>query len=430
MLSQELRQSLTLSQFQIQALRTLSMSGAELNELLKKEEVENPVFDLEQSMPLSRKLRSAVQEEDDGSRAIERVADKHGDILQFLESQLPRRATGEEQHVFRQMVSFLEPGTGLLPESVRELSEILGAPLHTVERCLSWLHGMEPAGIGAATPSESLVLQAFHKGWQDPQLYTILFDHLEDIAAGRYRRIMKAQKLTMQQVEAYIAQIRSLEPYPTAGFEDGRLPVFIVPDLLFEPDAEGVWRVLVNDRWSDHVPYGELYHMRTGSADPELKTYLQERQSHANFIVQCVERRRSTLLQLGRCVLEAQLDFLTKDEPLHSLTREDLAARTGLSLATVSRAFKDKYVQTPKQIYPFSFFLSKSSGKSPAREGASRSEALAALGRLVAEEDPAQPLSDEQIAARLAQSGVPLSRRTVAKYRVILGIPCAYDRKR
>ena len=81
---------------------------------------------------------------------------------------------------------------------MEEVAEILAAPLYVVERCLSWLHQMEPAGVGAATTSESLVLQAFHKGMTDPTLLGILFDHLEDVAAKRYRTIMRAYGLTME----------------------------------------------------------------------------------------------------------------------------------------------------------------------------------------------------------------------------------------
>lgn len=430
MLSQELQQSLTLSQFQIQALNMLSLDGAALDQLLQSEEYENPVFDLDQVEPIHYQPYIRPAAEDNTKSAIDWAAQHTDELPEYLLSQLPQGVTREERHVFRQMIDFLEPGTGLLPESVQEIAELLGAPLYTVEKCLAWMHCMDPAGIGAATVSESLILQTYHRGIHDQKLYTILFDYLDDIAAHRYRHIMKALDLTLPQVEQYAQQIRSLEPYPTAAFGVNNAPLYIVPDLYFEPDEDGHWQVRVRDRWSKGIPYGELYRMKPDRTNPELQNYLRERKQHAGQIVQCVEKRRSTLLLLGQCVLETQMDFLAHGEPLHTLTREDLAERTGLNSSTVSRAFKDKYVQTPQKIYPFSFFLSKSSGKSRQSDSSSRSEALVALSTLIRAEDPAAPFSDEQLVNRLAQQGVQLSRRTVAKYRMLLGIPGAYERKR
>jgi len=431
MLSQELQQSLTLSQFQIQALNMLSLDGAALDQLLQSEEYENPVFDLDKVEPIAYQPYTRPVSDENAKSAIDWAVQSTDELPEYLLSQLPsENVTKEERHIFRQMVDFLEPGTGLLPESVQEVAELLDAPLYTVEKCLSWMHCMEPAGVGAATVSESLVLQTYHRGIHDQNLYTILFDYLDDIAAHRYRHIMKALNLSMQQVEQYAQQIRSLEPYPTAAFGANNTPLYIVPDLYFEPDEDGHWQVRVRDRWSKDIPYGELYHMKVSRADPELQAYLRERRQHAGQIVQCVEKRRSTLLLLGQCALETQLDFLAHGEPLHTLTREDLAERTGLNASTVSRAFKDKYVQTPQKIYPFSFFLSKSSGKSHQSDSSSRSEALVALSALIRTEDPSAPFSDEQLVNRLSQQGVQISRRTVAKYRMLLGIPGAYERKR
>lgn len=429
MLSQQARQEQNLSQFQMQALRMLSLDGAALDQMLQKEELDNPVFDLDRvPSPMYTSLTRPA--EDDGSRPIERVAAMQDDLPTYLENQLPHRAlSASETDVFRRMIDFLEPRTGLLPETVSELSRLLNAPLDVVERCLALLHGMEPAGVGAATVSESLILQAHRKGWTDPQFYAVLFEHLEDMAARRYRTVMHAQHLSLEQVEDYAARIQSLEPYPTAAF-GAEAAVYIVPDLIFAPNEQGIWQVSIRDRWSAGVPYSELYQQKTDWSDPELHEYLRERRQHAAFVLQCVEQRRQTLTHLGECVLETQIGFLTRGEPLCTLTREDLATRTGLSVSTVSRAFKDKFVQTPTRVYPFSFFLSKASGKRTAGAESSRSQALAALGRLIGQEDPAAPLSDEQLVSLMAEEGITLSRRTVAKYRMLLGIPGTYERRR
>ena len=352
--TQELQQRQILSQQQLQALNILSLDGAALDEMLKKEEIDNPLFDLDKIHGTVERPISVQTPDKEGNLSERAAPDKTAqDLYLFLESQLPANATKAERGVFRHMVEFLEPGTGLLPETVEEVAEILAAPLYVVERCLSWLHQMEPAGVGAATTSESLVLQAFHKGMTDPTLLGILFDHLEDVAAKRYRTIMRAYGLTMEEVQHYVSLIRTLEPYPTAAFGGGESAGFIVPDLEFYC-KDGQWGVRVQDRWSSGVPYSSYYDLSGTDAAPELRTYLQEQHRHADYIVQCVEKRRSTLQQLGQLILNAQLAFLAEGQPLHTLTADMLAEQMGVNPSTVSRAIKGKYVKTPTKVYPLS----------------------------------------------------------------------------
>ena len=348
--TQELQQRQILSQQQLQALNILSLDGAALDEMLKKEEIDNPLFDLDKIHGTVERPISVQTPDKEGNLSERAAPDKTAqDLYLFLESQLPANATKAERGVFRHMVEFLEPGIGLLPETVEEVSEILAAPLYVVERCLSWLHQMEPAGVGAATTSESLVLQAFHKGMTDPTLLGILFDHLEDVAAKRYRTIMRAYGLTMEEVQHYVSLIRTLEPYPTAAFGGDESAGFIVPDLEFYC-KDGQWGVRVQDRWSSGVPYSSYYDLSGTDAAPELRTYLQEQHRHADYIVQCVEKRRSTLQQLGQLILNTQLAFLAEGQPLHTLTADMLAEQMGVNPSTVSRAIKGKYVKTPSKV--------------------------------------------------------------------------------
>lgn len=427
--TQELQQRQILSQQQLQALNILSLDGAALDEMLKKEEIDNPLFDLDKIHGTVERPISVQTPDKEGDLSERAAPDKTAqDLHLFLESQLPANATKAERGVFRHMVEFLEPGTGLLPETVEEVAEILAAPLYLVERCLSWLHQMEPAGVGAATTAESLVLQAFHKGMTDPTLLGILFDHLEDVAAKRYRTIMRAYGLTMEEVQHYVSLIRTLEPYPTAAFGSGESAGFIVPDLEFYC-KDGQWGVRVQDRWSSGVPYSSYYDLSGTDAAPELRTYLQEQHRHADYIVQCVEKRRSTLQQLGQLILNTQLAFLAEGQPLHTLTADMLAEQMGVNPSTVSRAIKGKYVKTPTKVYPLSYFLTRAGNRSGDAAPDSRSEILAALHKLLQEEDPVHPLSDAQLADQLTAQGITTTRRTVAKYRLLLGIPGAFERK-
>ena len=206
--TQELQQRQILSQQQLQALNILSLDGAALDEMLKKEEIDNPLFDLDKIHGTVERPISVQTPDKEGDLSERAAPDKTAqDLYLFLESQLPANATKAERGVFRHMVEFLEPGTGLLPETVEEVAEILAAPLYVVERCLSWLHQMEPAGVGAATTSESLVLQAFHKGMTDPTLLGILFDHLEDVAAKGAEAVDAVSGATLVDTAGYLSAI-------------------------------------------------------------------------------------------------------------------------------------------------------------------------------------------------------------------------------
>ena len=426
--TQELQQRQILSQQQLQALNILSLDGAALDEMLKKEEIDNPLFDLDKIHGMVERPISVQTPDKEGNLSERAAPDKTAqDLYLFLESQLPANATKAERGVFRHMVEFLEPGTGLLPETVEEVAEILAAPLYVVERCLSWLHQMEPAGVGAATTSESLVLQAFHKGMTDPTLLGILFDHLEDVAAKRYRTIMRAYGLTMEEVQHYVSLIRTLEPYPTAAFGGGESAGFIVPDLEFYC-KDGQWDVRVQDRWSSGVPYGSYYDLSGTDAAPELRTYLQEQHRHADYIVQCVEKRRSTLQQLGQLILNTQLAFLAEGQPLHTLTADMLAEQMGVNPSTVSRAVQDKYIQFGGKVIPLRELFSSS--VTYGEDGALSSVAIKQRLRvMIQSEDPSHPMSDEELAAALANDHIEISRRTVAKYRSQLQIPPASARR-
>ena len=442
-LKTELRQELKLTPQLLQSMEVLQMNSQELLDYLGKISEENPTLELSEASELRSayaELRQKASWLDAGtfgtSFAHEEDAppepgatDKELDSLSaFLCDQLERKRLPKPMLALcKYMAELVDEDGYLTQEDLDGLTE-MKIPQTMVDQALDTIQSLEPAGVGAATTSESLVLQAFHKGMTDPTLLGILFDHLEDVAAKRYRTIMRAYGLTMEEVQHYVSLIRTLEPYPTAAFGGGESAGFIVPDLEFYC-KDGQWGVRVQDRWSSGVPYSSYYDLSGTDAAPELRTYLQEQHRHADYIVQCVEKRRSTLQQLGQLILNAQLAFLAEGQPLHTLTADMLAEQMGVNPSTVSRAIKGKYVKTPTKVYPLSYFLTRAGNRSGDAAPDSRSEVLAALHKLLQEEDPVHPLSDAQLADQLTTQGITTTRRTVAKYRLLLGIPGAFERK-
>ena len=175
-----------------------------------------------------------------------------------MESQLPANATKAERGVFRHMVEFLEPGTGLLPETVEEVAEILAAPLYVVERCLSWLHQMEPAGVGARDLSECLVLQLSRRKDNVPYAMDIAARFLTELSRSHYGPITKALGASISEIQAAEKAIAALDPLPGQAFQPAEPTLYVRPDV-FVVELEGKLQVLLNEYYLPKVTVNPYY---------------------------------------------------------------------------------------------------------------------------------------------------------------------------
>ena len=176
------------------------------------------------------------------------------------------------------------------------------------------------------------------------------------------------------------------------------------------------------------VGISTLYDRLLRSDDrPEVKAYYAERLAQAKFVLTCIEKRRATLTEIASRVVVWQSDYLLYGKPLKTLTFHQLAAAMGVHESTVSRGVRDKYIQTPRKTLPLRDLFTVSLD---AEQGISQAQAMQALRKLIEEEDKHTPLSDQTLMERLKAAGIPLARRTIAKYRESLGIPSAAQRKR
>ena len=234
---------------------------------------------------------------------------------------------------------------------------------------------------------------------------------------------------TRDQAEAAVHLLRSLDPRP--GAQHGELPAgtYVIPDCVIWRQ-QGLWRVALAAGATPRITIQRDYEQMIRHAAASDADYLRGRLQEARWLLKGLEARADTLLRVVRCLVREQAGFLEfGDQALHPLTLRTVAAELGLHESTVSRAIARKYVRTPRGTIPLRDFFA--SGIDTGNGGSASSTAIQDMIRkLVEAEDPRKPLSDARLADTLKSGGVPVARRTVAKYREALQIPASHERVR
>ena len=418
-----------LSQVQMQSLNILSMSMTELEEFLQNEEIENPLVEYSSGRQ-EGELPVAYREYDRFYNGASRDGDSRGEIYEaddteqsvenMIMMQLPWKTFTEEQHRIVKFCVHSLDQNGYLTVPPSEIAEALKAEVSEVEYIVSRLKELEPVGIFAFSLEECLVLQVLGME-QEAALCTIIRNHLQDVADGKISTISRRLKLSSVEVRKLIHVIRNLNPRPLNGYGGDRAQ-YVFPDIILSYQ-DGQWSVSLNDKWAGNISINEFYlHMMETAQDEELKNYFEEKLKRARFIMNAVEQRRRTLEGITEGILKRQAGYFLGKEPLKPMTLEEIAAEREIHKSTVSRAIRDKYILTPAGC-----LLISAGGKT--REDVSRNTVKSRLKALVDQEDKKHPCSDEQLAKLLEAEGMAISRRTVAKYRMELGIGGAFSRR-
>lgn len=448
-----MKQTQTLSPQMVQAMKILQMGAQELLEYVEEAMQENPV--LEATEPSSQQadeyslLRKQLEWLDKSDRregySRQQEDDGESDPLSNYGG-----AEGEEENLYHYVLSQLQAldlpqglmaaarclveslnGNGYLDEPLIELAQEFQAPLCQMERALQVVQSLEPAGIGARNLSECLCLQLDRHEAGTPLARRIATEQLDALSKSRYNLIAKELNAPLEQVRAACELIRSLNPKPGTGFAGRERVSYITPDLfvLAFPDH---FELVTNHYFFPNIRLSSYYRsLLSETQDTEVKEYLTDKIRQAKWVVKSVEQRRSTLMSCAECILESQEEFFRRG-PGHlvPMCLSDIAAKLGVHESTVSRAIKDKYIQCNHGVYPLNYFLSRGLGHCEGGDAAATPDAAKALlKRLVSEEDRKKPLSDQKLCQIMGERGCPLSRRTVAKYRDELGIPCTAGRR-
>ncbi|GAB6035616.1 RNA polymerase factor sigma-54 [Fundidesulfovibrio butyratiphilus] len=473
----ELRQQLKLSQQLVmtpqlqQAIKLLQLSRLELVETVQQELLENPLLEeslIEDEHPeptIAEELKApeSNREEAEMQRELQKTAEWDDYIGDFastsrqattreyeapedgvsFEARLSGRTSLEghlswqislsalneqERHIAETIVGNLN-STGYLQASAEELAQDTGASPEEVERVLKVVQHFDPVGVASRTPRECLRVQLDFLGYEDPILLSLVDEHLEDLEKKRYKALAKKFKITFEDIREYLDIIVSLDPMPGASFSSAD-PVYVSPDAYVYKYGED-FVIVLNE---DGLPKLQLspYYMEDVSrcGQGKDKDYLQDKMRSAMWLMKSLYQRQRTLFKVLESIVKFQREFFEHGvSKLRPLILKDVAEDIGMHESTVSRITTSKYVATPHGIYELKFFFNSALGLDDGTSVGSES-VKALIKQLIGAEDPKKPISDEQIADILKEKlQVNIARRTVAKYRMAMGIESSSKRK-
>ncbi|HEX9632359.1 MAG TPA: RNA polymerase factor sigma-54 [Gemmatimonadales bacterium] len=325
------------------------------------------------------------------------------------------------------------PGAAVAVEAPSEEADPAVTPFTVAEAevLLRIMQNLDPPGICARDLRESLLIQLREFGEADRFVYRLVDEAFEDLKGHRWTEIAKQYNVDPKEVQDAADELARLDPKPGLRF----LPAddeYVVPDLVAEK-IEGEYRVFLNDQGMPRLRISKVYQDLAGDKKQftgETREFITEKLNGATWLIQAIEQRRQTMLKVMRFIVDRQRDFFEKGiEYLHPLTLREVADVVSMHESTVSRVTNQKYVQTPRGVFPLKFFFS-SSLETTSGEDASARAVRAQIQKLVGDETPSTPLTDAQIVSALRDRGIRIARRTVAKYRDQLGILPARMRKR
>lgn len=311
-------------------------------------------------------------------------------------------------------------GPNETPVTAEELASILNE-IRTISH---------PA-LGARDLKECLVLQLDALGYEPDGLLTkIVNEYLDDVRENRLPRIAKATGKSLEEIKEALEALKTLEPNPGAGFGEVRADV-IVPDVIVE-EIDGEYEVRLDRATTPRLRLSLAYRefLKDAQKGDGVREWVKTRIENAKWFLDALHQRQSTLERIANVIFTRQRAFLDRGvQGLKPLRMQEVADEVGVHISTVSRAVSGKYAQTPRGIFPLKFFFIGGT-QSESGEVQSQTSLKQRIAELIAAEDQKNPLSDEDLAAKLeAEDHVKIARRTVTKYRKSLSIPSSSQRK-
>ena len=377
----------------------------------------------------------------------------YGDTTSFydkLKEQMDMQVLSDkEKQVMEYLIGSLDDD-GLLRKDLDSISDEL-AIYHNldvdekdVEHVLHILQTFDPAGVGARSLQECLLLQVkrMPRGVLRKTLEEVFTDYFEEFTKKHWDKIKTGLELNDTQLETVQEEIRKLNPKPGAsmGETEGRNMQQITPDFIVDTNDDGtitftlnrgnIPQLTVSPSFTDMIDTYKKNKANMSRSDKEALLYAKEKVDKAQGFIEAIKQRRHTLIVTMKAIIDIQRQFfLDGDEAdLKPMILKDVADRTGLDISTISRVSNVKYAQTKWGTFPLKFFFTDGYTTESGEEMSTRKIKIA-LQELIDHEDKKKPLSDDTLAKVLKEKGFPIARRTVAKYREQLGIPVARLRK-
>ncbi|MGZ3606820.1 MAG: RNA polymerase factor sigma-54 [Syntrophales bacterium] len=482
----ELKQNLKLSQQLVmtpqlqQAIKLLQLSRLELTDLITQEMEENPLLEEiaseeypeDTTVPESDTVEIADREE---IKAVERTEEITGegdgkeefDWNSYLEDYGPTgvrydrkddeapswdnmlmvkpsltnhlmwqlklsRITDAEMKIGEQIIGNLD-NNGYLVASIEEIAKQEGVEESFVAGVLKKVQEFDPPGIAARDIKECLLIQARILGVLTPHVESIINDHLKDLETKNYTNISRKLKVTMSEVLQAVCIISSMDPKPGSVYTEERIDT-ITPDVyVFKAGDE--YKIILNDDGLPKLRISNFYKEIMGGSNtfPDAESsrkYIRERMQSATWLIKSIQQRQRTIYKVTESILKLQRDFFDYGiNYLRPLVLRDIADDVEMHESTISRVVTNKYMHTPRGIFELKYFFSSRIQKTSGDAVASKS-VKEEIRQIVSAENPKKPYSDSDIVGLLKKSGISIARRTVAKYREMMGVLPSSKRKK
>lgn len=328
---------------------------------------------------------------------------------------------------------------GFLRATDAEIERALDADETQIERALAIVRSLDPTGVAARNLQECLLLQlhALRKDCSDEselmvlgRVRRVLEEHWDALLHQKWEKIATALECEVADLKPVLDVIQRLEPKPGRNYSHDRNQ-YIEPDVYIRK-VEGEYTIALNDDGLPKLRINSKYArmLEGGSVDPQVANYLREKMRNAVWLMKSIDQRQRTIYKVARSIVSFQRDFLDQGiEHLRPMVLRQVAEDIGMHESTISRVVSNKYMYTPRGLFPMKFFFH--SGVDSARgENVSSLVVKERIRKVIEAEDPARPLSDSKIMKMLQREGIRLARRTVAKYREEMFIPSSDKRKK
>lgn len=444
-ITQEVQQSLEILQFSSQELHEYIQQLMETNPLLEAAEddlvrderlqnIHNPPVDWAEYFKDLRyddhDMDNSAYQEDDRSSIYESMTAQEITLRDHLLLQLKEmKISAADKKIAHYIIENLDDN-GYLKTTKYEIASALNVDRDKVNRLLRLIQTFEPAGVGARSLRECLLIQLAQKGKLTPAVETVVLNHLKDVANNQLHTIRRKLGITMSETLRIVYLIKSLEPKPGRQFSSSDRISYIIPDIRIQ-SMDGKYLVQVQDIAAPRLHINSVYRnmLENSLQDPLVKEYLAGKMRSALLVIKSIEQRRNTIHKVASSVVKFQRNFLDRGiMHLKPLTLNMVAGDIGLHESTVSRAINGKYIQTPRGVFDLKFFFGN--GITAGGEEISSQSIKQIIEKMISNENKGKPFSDQKIAENLKKMGIEISRRTVAKYRDELGILSSSKRRR
>ena len=475
-----------LSPRMIQAMQILQLPQLELEERIEQALVENPALEMQDAdpnlpkeeverenpdAPTSEEKELVVDGGQDNGEEFERLLDLHTQAPDYFD-ETPRQSYNRMQedadrkhdaianiasrpdtlqdYLLHQLTE-MEADSELMPYCERiistldasdggyfrtSLEDLLPAnnngpeQLEKAQRALELIQSLDPPGIAARDLRECLLVQLAPDMPYFEEMRTLISGHLEDLRDNRLPQIQKITGYSLEKIHETWEQLRRLNPKPGSEYSNSHVAT-VTPDIVVERDDDGNYKVVVDDYRTPRLHISEYYlrRIRNGTATAEEKEFIKQKINAAQWLIESIEQRRSTVTRVAQAVVDHQTRFL-EDGPefIEPLKMQQIADKVGVHVTTVSRAVDDKWIQTPRGIFPLKRFFVGGT-QSADGEDVAWDVIRLKLQEVIDQEDKSKPFSDDELVKQLAEMGVKVARRTITKYRKKMGIGSSRQRR-